>query len=79
MCRCTLASNFCTTTFSVGARTRKAEEGTAESYAGIAAFDLTAYQTAMTKYGEFECNVLMTEHKLLTFEHSGVYPAKGSI
>ena len=33
----------------------------------------------MSAHGEYECTVVVTQHKLLKFEIDGVYPATGSI
>ena len=51
----------------------------AEAFAGISAFDRAAYRREMGSCGAYECNVVLTAHKLLTFEHASIYPAKGSI
>ena len=48
-------------------------------YAGICAFSGAKFKANMQQFGEYECNVLASSHRLGEFEHAHVLPPIGCI
>ena len=52
---------------------------TPEPFGGTAAFDPDQYKEAMSKNNEYEATTLLCHHKIMTLEHSSVWPCMGSV